>query len=72
MQRGTRLLTIPGSPPDLAALPPGCAFAERCAWAQPECRQGEPAVVTIAPGHVARCLRTQETSSGRSPEAGTV
>ena len=27
---GNRLPTIPGSPPDLANLPPGCAFAPRC------------------------------------------
>jgi oligopeptide/dipeptide ABC transporter ATP-binding protein len=30
MQKGQRLQTIPGAPPDLANLPPGCAFAERC------------------------------------------
>ena len=28
--RATRLQTIPGAPPDLAALPPGCPFAPRC------------------------------------------
>ncbi|ETW92202.1 MAG: ABC transporter, partial [Candidatus Entotheonella gemina] len=29
-KRGEWLETIPGSPPDLAALPPGCSFAPRC------------------------------------------
>jgi len=62
MARGERLVTIPGAPPDLARLPPGCAFAERCAWAQEACRAGEPEAVTIAPGHRARCLRTDATA----------
>ncbi|MFT4265924.1 MAG: ABC transporter ATP-binding protein, partial [Xenophilus sp.] len=30
MAKGAPLATIPGAPPDLAALPPGCAFAARC------------------------------------------
>jgi peptide/nickel transport system ATP-binding protein len=62
MQRGQRLQTIAGAPPDLSALPPGCAFAERCAWAQPSCRESEPVVVTLEPGHRARCLRTEATA----------
>lgn len=63
MSRGTRLRTIAGSPPDLANLPAGCAFAERCGFAQDACRQQQPAPVTLAPDHVVRCLRTDETRS---------
>jgi len=37
-----RLSTIPGSPPDLAALPPGCAFAPRCEFASDDCRAAQP------------------------------
>ncbi len=37
-----RLVTIPGSPPDLAAMPPGCAFAPRCDQATDICRQDVP------------------------------
>jgi peptide/nickel transport system ATP-binding protein len=37
MDRGQRLQTIGGAPPDLAALPPGCTFAPRCAHARAEC-----------------------------------
>jgi peptide/nickel transport system permease protein len=33
---------IPGSPPDLRALPAGCAFHPRCAWAMPKCHQEVP------------------------------
>jgi peptide/nickel transport system ATP-binding protein len=35
--RGRTLVAIPGSPPDLAALPAGCAFAPRCAHAAAGC-----------------------------------
>ncbi len=37
-----RMDGIPGSPPDLRDLPPGCAFHPRCQWAMPRCRQDVP------------------------------
>ena len=37
-----RLVTIPGAPPDLGALPPGCAFAPRCTRATGECSAAVP------------------------------
>ncbi len=37
-----RLVTIPGAPPDLAALPPGCSFAPRCARVSGRCRTTLP------------------------------
>lgn len=39
---GRRLVPIEGQPPDLAALPPGCAFAPRCAHATDRCRDERP------------------------------
>ncbi|MER7342351.1 ABC transporter ATP-binding protein [Streptomyces sp. NPDC000075] len=33
---------VPGSPPELGDLPPGCAFAPRCALADPLCRTVRP------------------------------
>jgi oligopeptide/dipeptide ABC transporter ATP-binding protein len=36
------LPAIPGEPPNLAALPPGCAFAPRCPLAAPECLADQP------------------------------
>jgi peptide/nickel transport system ATP-binding protein len=41
----TRLLTIPGRPPDLVTPPPGCRFAPRCAYARDKCTQQEPPLV---------------------------
>jgi peptide/nickel transport system ATP-binding protein len=58
--RGTKLVTIPGTPPDLAALPPGCAFAARCRYASESCRQGEIPVAISASGAMARCVRAAE------------
>lgn len=62
MRKGQRLVTIGGAPPDLSALPPGCAFAERCPFAEAACRERQPEAVEIAPGHRARCLRTDATA----------
>ncbi len=55
-ERGTRLHAIPGAPPDLARLPPGCAFAPRCEKVRDECRIEFPAEIAVAAGHVARCV----------------
>ncbi len=38
------LLAIPGAPPNMARLPPGCPFSERCAMAQAHCVQVRPAL----------------------------
>ena len=63
--QGSRLVPIPGVPPSMAALPPGCPFAPRCPMAVDECLSAEPELVTIAPGHTAACIRTDDVV-GRS------
>lgn len=63
LARGARLETIGGSPPDLANLPAGCAFAERCSLAQQACLITQPEPVRLAADHAARCLRTEATRS---------
>jgi peptide/nickel transport system ATP-binding protein len=60
--RGRRLDAIPGMPPDLAALPPGCSFAPRCAHAETRCEQGVPPEHVAAPGHLHRCVRAADGS----------
>ena len=61
--KGTRLETIPGSPPDLSNLPPGCVFAERCSLAIDSCRQSVPETIWLTPDHSVRCHRTDQTDT---------
>ena len=63
--RGERLVPIPGAPPSLVVLPPGCPFAPRCPLAVDECRQSEPALTVVAPDHAAACFRSDQVA-GRS------
>jgi peptide/nickel transport system ATP-binding protein len=50
-----RLQEIPGMVPSLADLPPGCAFAPRCAFADERCRREFPPYEEKRPGHWAAC-----------------
>ena len=54
--RGKVLEAIPGSPPDMTRLPPGCAFAPRCRFAEPAC-EAPPPPVQLTPQHMVRCIR---------------
>ena len=54
-QKGRPLVPIPGAPPNLALLPPGCAFAPRCPIARDLCTTTLPSFHSVVPGHVARC-----------------
>jgi len=60
--RGTRLRTIPGMVPRLTSLPRGCRFRDRCTLAEAACSEVDPALVSVAPDHLAACLVT--TRSG--------
>jgi len=57
--RGKRLTTIPGAPPSLERLPAGCAFAPRCAEAEPACLAAPPAPRHVAGGRMACCIHVQ-------------
>jgi oligopeptide/dipeptide ABC transporter ATP-binding protein len=59
-RKGVPLKPIPGSVPRPDKLPPGCKFADRCAYTIPECRTEEPILREILPGHFARCIRSEE------------
>jgi len=54
-----QLPTLPGAPPDMAALPRGCRFRERCAFAQVRCG-AHPELKEVAPGHFTRCWVAQD------------
>jgi peptide/nickel transport system ATP-binding protein len=68
--KGARLVAIPGSPPDLANLPPGCAFAPRCSQVFDACRSAIPDPVVTGHGHFSCCLRTQATALSPVPAGG--
>ncbi len=53
------LKEIPGMVPSLAELPPGCAFAPRCALADERCRVQQPAYEEKRPGHWAACWHSE-------------
>jgi peptide/nickel transport system ATP-binding protein len=57
LARGTRLATIRGRVPELADMPAGCPFADRCDLVIDDCRQALPAPQRVAPGHETRCIR---------------
>src|SRR3954463_12334145 len=59
-----KLLAIPGQPPDLATLPPGCAFHPRCSEALPCCAPEEPGETQIAGSWSARCWRAEPQNAG--------
>ncbi|MDA1298619.1 MAG: ABC transporter ATP-binding protein [Proteobacteria bacterium] len=53
---GEPLMTIAGQPPDLANLPPGCAFAPRCRYAQERCLEAQPSLEAVSEGHLRACF----------------
>lgn len=60
MDRGQRLQTIAGSPPDLSALPPGCSFAPRCPHARAQCLEAVPGATALGGGHSVSCVLASE------------
>ncbi|MEZ4768777.1 MAG: ABC transporter ATP-binding protein [Caldilineales bacterium] len=50
-----RLISIPGAPPRLDDLPPGCRFAPRCPEVFDRCHSEAPALHRLAAGHLASC-----------------
>ena len=50
-----KLYQIPGQPPDVAHLPPGCPFAARCDRVQEICRQEFPPFVQLNADHFSLC-----------------
>ena len=58
-RRGQRLTTIPGAPPRLTRLKPGCAFAPRCSFVQSDCLVDMPDLVGRT-NHRVRCSRIAE------------
>ena len=60
---GERIVAIPGMPPDLANMPPGCAFAPRCPRAIPACESGRPALAEMGDERRVACIRLAATAA---------
>ena len=54
------LTPIPGTPPNLAQLPDGCAFHPRCTYAEDRCRAAVPSLAAVAGSHRSACIRAGE------------
>jgi oligopeptide/dipeptide ABC transporter ATP-binding protein len=65
-----RLSSIPGTPPRINALPPGCRFAPRCPVAEEPCHVHQPVLHRIADGHLASCHLVDPTRPVQ-PRSGT-
>jgi oligopeptide/dipeptide ABC transporter ATP-binding protein len=60
-----KLASIPGRPPDLARLSPGCPFAPRCEFADEKCmREMPPIERTKASGHTVMCWNWRRLGLG--------
>jgi oligopeptide/dipeptide ABC transporter ATP-binding protein len=63
------LYAVPGQPPDLSALPPGCSFHPRCAQAIDRCRAEEPPDHRSCDGDTTRCWLVEPQEAAQPPEA---
>ncbi len=87
LDRQERLMDIPGLPPDLAQVSPGCTFRDRCQFRLPKCEEEPPLASLDSTAHRARCwvlmgnllesdvqpTRSQSTRRGAGPDgAGAV
>ncbi|HEX4905753.1 MAG TPA: ABC transporter ATP-binding protein [Acidimicrobiales bacterium] len=57
----TELAAIPGRPPDLIELGPGCPFAPRCPRATPVCLDVRPGLEQVGTGHAVACFNPVES-----------
>jgi peptide/nickel transport system ATP-binding protein len=58
---------IPGFPPSLLDLPPGCVFHPRCSYAMDRCAVEDPVLRAVAPNHWAACPLLEERQDVREP-----
>ncbi|MFF3211985.1 ABC transporter ATP-binding protein [Streptomyces sp. NPDC002886] len=63
-QKGQELYAIKGLPPNLLAIPPGCAFNPRCPMAQAVCRTDVPPLAEVGPDRASACFFWKECLGG--------
>jgi len=62
---GTKLISIPGLPPDLVALPKGCPFYARCTYRVGQCLEEMPPLVEAdGKEHTVACWRWDTLQGG--------
>jgi len=54
-EKGSKLFSILGEPPDLVGLSTGCPFMPRCAYALERCREELPELELYETGHLVSC-----------------
>lgn len=67
-RRHNALVSIPGQPPRLHALPPGCRFAPRCSSALALCHAQQPHLLQVGTAHYASCHLLQPALPAGSPQ----
>jgi peptide/nickel transport system ATP-binding protein len=60
LARTDALTSIPGEPPAPGALPAGCPFSPRCAFAEQRCREEEPSLLPVAAETQSACWVAQD------------
>ena len=66
-EQGAALYQIPGLPPDVARLPPGCPFAPRCERAEAICRTEFPPLVELTAVHHSLCHFARDVYGAEAP-----
>lgn len=56
----SKLISIPGAPPNLNSLPEGCPFHPRCKYADDKCRSELPIPFEVEPGHFSMCFHHEK------------
>jgi peptide/nickel transport system ATP-binding protein len=67
--RDSDINAIPGSPPDMRQLSPGCSFAPRCAARTADCRLAVPEARFLAYDRIVACLRVPSAGSRKPANA---
>ena len=58
--------SVPGSPPSLSDVPPGCSFHPRCPFVMDICREQTPDYIALRPNHKVACWLTTEGANGQA------
>ena len=60
------LISIPGSPPDIADLPNGCRFMQRCPFSTQECATQHPPLESVGHDHASACYHHDHVEQMRN------